>query len=103
MESFNKIDAYVATVQDQIRCRKIRSYVTEEIRVHLEEERSFLLEAGISDPEATDTAIEEMGDPVDIGVKLDRIHRCLLYTSSCKRICGSAAAFLPCLIRLKRL
>lgn len=75
MESFNKIDAYVATVQDQIRCRKIRSYVTEEIRVHLEEERSFLLEAGISDPEATDTAIEEMGDPVDIGVKLDRIHR----------------------------
>ncbi|WP_343247591.1 FtsW/RodA/SpoVE family cell cycle protein [Diplocloster hominis] len=75
MESFNKIDAYVATVQDQIRCRKIRSYVTEEIRVHLEEERSFLLEAGITDPEATDTAIKEMGDPVDIGVKLDRIHR----------------------------
>ena len=49
MESFNKIDAYVATVQDQIRCGKIRSYVTEEIRVHLEEERSFLLEAGISE------------------------------------------------------
>lgn len=73
--STGKIDSFLKTVQEQIRCKKARETATAEIREHLEEERAFLLQSGIDDPEATEKAIREMGDPVDIGLRLDRVHR----------------------------
>lgn len=69
------IAAYLAELQQQIRWKRARPVVTAELERHLEDQRDAFLEDGISPEEAERLAVEEMGDPVSVGLELDRIHR----------------------------
>ena len=70
-----KLDEYLNIVSEQIRYTKIRETVAEELKNHILDQAESYEECGAFPEEALERAVREMGDPVDTGVALDRIHR----------------------------
>lgn len=68
-------DQYLSTLSAQIRCKKARPFVEEEIRGHIEDQASFYMETGMDKDIALEKAVKDMGDPVTAGVELDRVHK----------------------------
>lgn len=75
MQPLEKIHEYSETVCRQIRWRKAHPIITEEIEDHLIDQRDAYIAEGADESSATDMAIAQMGDPVTVGVQLDRTHR----------------------------
>ena len=75
MRSLNKIDEYANLVCQNIRWKKARSHVSEEIKNHLIDGRDSYMEQGFDEDAATDKSISESGDAVIVGNLLDRVHR----------------------------
>lgn len=69
------MEKYIQTVLEQIRCKKAHELIRQEMEVHLEEQICDYMEDGMTREEATEAAVKDMGDPVETGVELDRIHR----------------------------
>lgn len=69
------MEEYLQTVLEQIRCKKAHELIRQEMEVHLEEQICDYMAEGMTWEEATEAAVKEMGDPVETGVELDRIHR----------------------------
>ncbi|MDO4322412.1 MAG: permease prefix domain 1-containing protein [Lachnospiraceae bacterium] len=70
-----KKEEYLSTLTEQIRCKMARDPVRAEIQGHIEDQMEVFLEEGMSREEAEDAAVAQMGDPVEAGGALDRIHR----------------------------
>ena len=68
-------DEYINTLTEQIRCKKARHAVAEEIWAHIEDQKQEYLCEGADEAEAEEMAVKEMGDPIEAGVALDTIHR----------------------------
>ena len=68
-------EKYIQTVTEQIRCRRALPLVTKELEDHIEDQKCDYIEAGMDAAEAEESAVLEMGDPVEVGVEMDRIHR----------------------------
>ena len=66
---------YVENVCGQIRWKKVRPAVAEELEAHLDDQRQALMEEGASEEDAVKETLRQMGDPVDVGGQLDRVHR----------------------------
>ena len=49
--------------------------IEEEITAHIDDQKLDFLSQGMTEQEAEDAAVREMGDPVEVGAELDRIHR----------------------------
>ena len=60
---------------EQIRCKKARPMIEEEYQAHIDDQKLDFMAQGMSEAEAEEAAVREMGDPVEAGVQLDRIHR----------------------------
>ena len=69
------IRGYLDTVSDQIRWKRARAAAVRELETHLEDQRDEFLAEGHPPAEAERLAVEEMGDPVAVGMDLDRLHR----------------------------
>lgn len=69
------MDEYIKTLTEQIRYIKARTNVAQEVSAHILDQAAAYEESGISCEEAMEKAVLEMGDPVEVGVALDRIHR----------------------------
>lgn len=69
------MEKYLQTVLEQIRCKKAHELIRQEMEVHLEEQICDYMAEGMTREEATEAAVKDMGDPVETGVELDRIHR----------------------------
>ena len=69
------METYLEKLLSQIRCKKARPYIAEEIRDHIESQMEDNLSAGMSYEEAEKNAVTDMGDPVEVGISLDRIHK----------------------------
>lgn len=70
----NKIE-YLEEIKNQIRCKKARAMVAEEIEHHIEDQAAYYLQEGDEEDVALKKALEQMGDPVVVGKQLDKIHR----------------------------
>lgn len=70
-----RLDEYLESVSEQIRCTKMRSSVTDELKNHILDQAEDYEQCGALPEEALERAIRDMGDPVETGVALDRIHR----------------------------
>lgn len=70
-----RTEEYIRTAVEQMRCRQARMAVGKELEQHMEEQREAFEKAGMGKMEAEEAAILEMGDPVSVGIELDRIHR----------------------------
>lgn len=66
---------YLDTVSEQIRCKKARPMIVEEMKAHIEDQAEAFQREGMGEEKAIAMAVLEMGDPVETGIALDRIHR----------------------------
>lgn len=69
------MEEFIRSVTEQIRCVRARAGVAKELSDHIEDQSAAYEEEGESHEEAVKRAVREMGDPVEVGVELDRIHR----------------------------
>lgn len=69
------MEEFIRNITDQIRCVRARDAVAKELSDHIKDQAETYEEAGMEHEEAVRMAVREMGDPVQIGVELDRIHR----------------------------
>lgn len=69
------MEEYLNKLLSQIRCKKARPFLDREIRGHIEDQIEDNLASGMNQEEAERMAISDMGDPVEVGVSLDKIHR----------------------------
>lgn len=69
------LDEYLEQVTAQIRCRQARELVAEELKAHMEDQAMALERAGEEPERAMAEAVRRMGDPVETGTALDRVHR----------------------------
>ena len=70
-----KMEAYLDELKGQIRDKYAKEFVADEVRAHIEDQSEAYEEDGLSYEDAVLKAVAEMGDPVSVGVDLDRIHR----------------------------
>ena len=70
-----RMETYLEKLLSQIRCKKARPYIAEEIRDHIESQIADNLSEGMTSEEAEKNAVTDMGDPVEVGISLDRIHK----------------------------
>lgn len=68
------MEKYLEKLLLQIRCKKARPYIAEEIRGHIESQIEDNIADGMSYEEAEKNAVADMGDPVTVGISLDKIH-----------------------------
>ena len=60
---------------EQIRYKKALPMIEKELEDHMEDQKKDFLASGMTEKEAEAAAVMEMGDPVAVGVDMDRIHR----------------------------
>lgn len=75
VKEYENIETYLQVVCEQIRWKKARQSVYEELECHLQDQKDAFLEQGLPEQEAEQKAIAEMGDAVSIGMALDQAHR----------------------------
>ncbi len=71
----DRIEAFIEAVAAEIRWKKARPVLTEEIHTHLLDQRDAYAAQGMTEDAAQAEAVRQMGDPVALGTDLDRIHR----------------------------
>lgn len=69
------MEEYLKTLLEQVRCKKAHPYISEEIRAHMEDQTEANVASGMTQEEAMEEAVRDMGSPVEVGISLDRIHR----------------------------
>lgn len=70
-----ELGEYLEVLREQIRCAKIGDMVVDEVRGHIEDQAGTYMREGMEEKAALNEAVRQMGDPVEAGVALDRIHR----------------------------
>lgn len=75
MEQFEKMEEYLDSMTDQIRNKRAKELVAEEISRHIEDQRDCYKDEGDDESTAMVKALKQMGDPVEVGKQLDKIHR----------------------------
>lgn len=66
---------YVELVTGQMRCKKARGMVAEELQNHIDDQVEKYIEFGMEKDKAEEEAVRKMGDPIEVGTDMDRIHR----------------------------
>ena len=66
---------FIAKVLEQVKYKKIHTYISDEIQDHIECLRQDYEDAGIPKKEAYHKAIEQMGDAVEVGKRLHKQHK----------------------------
>ena len=69
------MEAYLEKLLSQIRCKKARPYISDEIRSHIESQIEDNISSGMEYAEAEKNAVADMGDPIEVGISLDKIHK----------------------------
>lgn len=69
------MEKYLSKLLEQIRCKKARTFIEQEIRGHMEDQIADNKAHGMSEEQAVRAAVKDMGDPVETGISLDRIHK----------------------------
>ena len=70
-----KAEEYLKTLTEHIRCKMAREAVRDELLCHIEDQKAAFISEGMEQDEAEEAAVLEMGDPVETGNEMDRIHR----------------------------
>jgi cell division protein FtsW (lipid II flippase) len=71
----NRKQIFLNEVTDQIRSKEVKNYVANELNYHLKEAKRIWLERGLSESEAEEKAVEQMGNPTKLGMQMNKLHR----------------------------
>lgn len=69
------MEEFIKTLTEQMRCAKARDGVARELSNHIMDQAEAYEQSGMEHDKAVEKAVCGMGDPVEIGVSMDRIHR----------------------------
>lgn len=69
------MEEFIKTLTEQMRCAKARDGVARELSGHISDKTQAYEQAGMEHDRAEERAVREMGDPVEIGISMDRIHQ----------------------------
>ena len=69
---------YMESLLAQIQCEKAKGMIEAEIRSHIEDQKAAYMQQGMKEANAEQEAVRQMGDPVEAGARLNRIHRPLM-------------------------
>lgn len=69
------MEEYLKILLEQIRCKKARPYIRQELQDHMEDQIEENIQSGMNFEQAEKEAVKDMGDPVETGISLDRIHK----------------------------
>jgi len=69
------MEEYIKKLLEQVRFKKAHRGIAEEIRAHIEDQIEDNMAAGMDREAAEKAAIADMGDPVEVGISMDRVHR----------------------------
>ena len=69
------VEGYIKKLLEQIRFQKAHKAIEDEIRLHIEDQIKENISGGMDKETAEKKAVEDMGDPVDAGIALDKVHR----------------------------
>lgn len=69
------MEEYIRVLLEQIRCKRAWPMIEEEIKNHILDQAQENRKRGMGEEQAVMEAVRDMGDPVEAGVSLDRIHR----------------------------
>ena len=69
------MENYINKLLEQVRFTKAHKMIADEIRSHMEDQIEANISEGMDPETAEKRAVEDMGDPVEAGVSLDRVHR----------------------------
>lgn len=69
------INSFLDSICNEIKYKPIRSEISEELKNHIEEIKQEYTDSGMENSEAENKAVEQMGNPKEIGVKLNKIHK----------------------------
>ncbi len=68
-------EAFLNDVCAQVRWKQAHAVIRRDLSAHMEDQLGAFLNAGISEEEAEVKAVAEMGDPVEVGARLDDSYR----------------------------
>ncbi len=68
------MEEYLNILLEQIQCRQAREMVREEIRNHILDQAKANERDGMEKKEALEEAVRDMGDPLETGAALNRVH-----------------------------
>ncbi len=66
---------YLDLLSEQIHHKNALPIITNELSGHIEMQKQYFMEKGMSEQEAEENAVLEMGDPIVVGAILGRIHK----------------------------
>lgn len=69
------MEEYIKKLLEQIRFEKAHKAIGDEIRLHIEDQVQENISEGMDQVTAEKRAVEDMGDPVEAGMQLDKVHR----------------------------
>ena len=69
------MEEYIKLLLEQVRFQKAHKKIADEIRAHIEDQIEANISEGMDRDTAEKQAVEDMGDPVEAGISLDRVHR----------------------------
>lgn len=75
MQPYDEIKKYSEAVCEQIRWKKARTMIAEELENHIGDQRDAYMSEGKDEVMATHDAIAQMGDAVAVGIALDKTHK----------------------------
>lgn len=74
-QSSKKISDYINSVCSKILWKKSHIYISNELENHIIDQKNAFISRGLDEDIAFEKAILEMGDPIDVGTDLNRIHK----------------------------
>ncbi|WZL71704.1 FtsW/RodA/SpoVE family cell cycle protein [Clostridiaceae bacterium 35-E11] len=69
------VSEFLKEVCHQIKYKKIHSDISKELLVHIDEIKDEYITKGMTEDEATRKAVEQMGNPTEIGKNLNKTHK----------------------------
>lgn len=70
-----EFEEYMSSLTEQIHDKRAKSLVAKEIRNHIEEQTEMYESDGMEHEEALKEAVRQMGNPVETGMELNKIHK----------------------------
>lgn len=69
------LSEYIEVVTGQMRCKRARAMVAKELTDHINDQTEDYLKDGMEPDAAEREAVRQMGDAVEVGTEMDRLHR----------------------------
>ena len=69
------MEEYIKKLLEQVRFKEAHKGIRDELQAHIEDQIEENIAGGMDKETAEKSAVEDMGDPVGVGIELDKVHR----------------------------